>query len=57
MYKQFYESLSFAWLPMLTMLFFLGVFASALLRLFVFNKQGDYDAVAALPLQRDEEKS
>ena len=54
MYKQFYASLDFAWLPTLTLLFFLGVFAVAILRLFLFKTRHDFDAVASLPLEREE---
>jgi cbb3-type cytochrome oxidase subunit 3 len=55
MYRAFYESLSFAWLPQLTTLFFVSFFLGVLVRLFWRRKKSDFDSIAALPLT-DEEK-
>lgn len=54
MYKHFYANLDFPWLPTATLFFFLGVFTLALLRLFLFKTRHDFDAVASLPLEREE---
>ncbi|MBL8951574.1 MAG: hypothetical protein JNK82_12405 [Myxococcaceae bacterium] len=53
MYRSFYENLSFAWLPTATLVFFLTVFALALVKLFVLNGRRDFEHVAALPLEKE----
>jgi hypothetical protein len=56
MYRAFYENLTFAWLPAATTIFFVTVFAAALLKLFVFNKSRDFERVAALPLEKENDR-
>lgn len=53
MYRSFYEHLSFAWLPAATTIFFVTVFALALVKLFVLNGKKDFDQVSALPLEEE----
>jgi hypothetical protein len=54
MYQAFYSQLTFAWLPQLATLFFVTVFAIALVRLFVLRRRHDFDSIAAMPLFDDE---
>jgi hypothetical protein len=53
MYRAFYENLTFAWLPAATTVFFVTVFALALVKLFVLNRKQDFERVAALPLDKE----
>lgn len=54
MYKAFYSQLTFTWLPQAVTLFFVAVFAIALVRLFVLRRRRDFDSIAAMPLFDDE---
>lgn len=54
MYKAFYAQLDSTWLPQAATLFFVAVFAIALVRLFVLRKRQDFDSIAAMPLFDDE---
>jgi hypothetical protein len=50
MYRQFYEGMKFAELPMLAMLMFFTMFAAVILRVTVFKKRNDFERVSRLPL-------
>lgn len=54
MYKAFYSQLTFSWLPEAATLFFVAVFAIAMVRLFALKHRQDFDSIAALPLFDDE---
>jgi hypothetical protein len=48
MYRAFYESLTFAWLPVAATLFFVAFFAGVLV--YALGKKRDFTGIAALPL-------
>jgi cbb3-type cytochrome oxidase subunit 3 len=51
MYRAFYESLTFAWLPAATTIFFVAFFGLVLV--FALGRSRRFDDVAALPLKED----
>jgi hypothetical protein len=56
MYRAFYEGMTLAWLPPAAMLFFIAVFFAVLLKAYVFNGSKDFERVASLPLEKNEER-
>ncbi|MCG5055373.1 MAG: CcoQ/FixQ family Cbb3-type cytochrome c oxidase assembly chaperone [Myxococcales bacterium] len=50
MYRQFYQGMSFADLPLLALLLFFSTFVAVILRVTLFRKRNDFDHVARLPL-------
>ncbi|MDP3235059.1 MAG: CcoQ/FixQ family Cbb3-type cytochrome c oxidase assembly chaperone [Myxococcales bacterium] len=55
MYKQFFANMESTTLPLVAFAIFLGAFLLMLARTFLFKRKGDFDTLAALPLN-DESK-
>lgn len=55
MYKQFFANMDSV-MPLVAMGIFLGGFVLMLARTFVYKRKGDFDPVAALPLNDDYSK-
>lgn len=53
MYKQFYANMDLATLPIVVMLFFIGVFATVLYRLTRQRYRAELEQAACLPLNDD----
>lgn len=51
MYRQFYQNMAFAELPLLALLLFFTMFVSVILRVTVFKKRQDFGRVERLPLE------
>ena len=50
MYREFFSAMTSHALPLAAMAFFVLAFALVLARVFLLRRRGDYDSVAALPL-------
>lgn len=55
MYRQFYEGMSLAHLPLFTLVLFAAVFTGAFIRTFLLRRASDFAEVERLPIGGDHE--
>ncbi|MBE2250755.1 MAG: CcoQ/FixQ family Cbb3-type cytochrome c oxidase assembly chaperone [Myxococcus sp.] len=56
MYKQFFANMESTTLPLLALVIFLSAFLVLVARTFLFKRKGDYEPLAALPLNDEPSK-
>jgi cytochrome c oxidase cbb3-type subunit IV len=50
MYRQFYEGMDLAVLPLFALVLFVAVFVGVFIRTYVLRRAGDFDNLARMPL-------